>query len=89
MPGIELTTFSGMGPILLPLVIAGVGVLASIIGTFFVRIKSNDAKEPQVQKALDTGNWAAILLTLGCELVFNRLDVRRHHQHDFLWGRCR
>ena len=53
-----------MGPILLPLVIAGVGVLASIIGTFFVRIKSNDSKEPQVQKALDTGNWAAILLTL-------------------------
>jgi K(+)-stimulated pyrophosphate-energized sodium pump len=62
--GIELTAFSGMGPILLPLVIAGVGVLASIIGTFFVRIKSNDAREPQVQKALDTGNWAAILLTL-------------------------
>ena len=62
--GIELTTFSGMGPILLPLVIAGVGVLASIIGTFFVRIKSNDSKEPQVQKALDTGNWVAILLTL-------------------------
>ena len=28
--------FSGMGPILLPLVIAGVGVLASIIGTFLV-----------------------------------------------------
>ena len=62
--GIELTAFSGMGPILLPLVIAGVGVLASIIRTFFVRIKSNDAREPQVQKALDTGNWAAILLTL-------------------------
>ncbi|MBL19878.1 MAG: sodium-translocating pyrophosphatase [Flavobacteriaceae bacterium] len=62
--GIELTAFNGMGPILLPLVIAGVGVLASIIGTFFVRIKSNDAREPQVQKALDTGNWAAILLTL-------------------------
>jgi K(+)-stimulated pyrophosphate-energized sodium pump len=62
--GTELVSFNGMGPILLPLVIAGVGVLASIIGTFFVRIKSNDAKEPQVQKALDTGNWAAILLTL-------------------------
>ncbi len=56
--------FSGMGPILLPLVIAGVGVLASIIGTFFVSIKDNTAKEPQVQKALDTGNWAAIVLTL-------------------------
>ena len=62
--GTELISFNGMGPILLPLVIAGVGVLASIIGTLFVRIKSNDAKEPQVQKALDTGNWAAILLTL-------------------------
>jgi K(+)-stimulated pyrophosphate-energized sodium pump len=62
--GTELVSFNGMGPILLPLVIAGVGVLASIIGTLFVRIKSNDAKELQVQKALDTGNWAAILLTL-------------------------
>jgi len=56
--------FNNMGPILLPLVIAGVGVLASIIGTFFVKIKNNDAKEAQVQKALDTGNWFAIVLTL-------------------------
>jgi K(+)-stimulated pyrophosphate-energized sodium pump len=56
--------FNNMGPILLPLVIAGVGILASIIGTFFVKIKNNDAKEPQVQKALDTGNWFAIGLTL-------------------------
>lgn len=57
-------SFNNMGPILLPLVIAGVGVLASIIGTFFVSIKNNEAKEPQVQKALDTGNWAAIIITL-------------------------
>ncbi|MCH2490500.1 MAG: sodium-translocating pyrophosphatase [Flavobacteriales bacterium] len=56
--------FNNMGPILLPLVIAGVGVLASIIGTFLVKIKSNDAKEPTVQRALDTGNWVAIILTL-------------------------
>ena len=56
--------FNNMGPILLPLVIAGVGILASIMGTFFVGIKNNDAKESQVQKALDMGNWAAILLTL-------------------------
>ena len=57
--------FNNMGPILLPIVIAGVGILASIIGTFFVSIKNNDAKESQVQKALDTGNWVAIILTLG------------------------
>ncbi len=56
--------FNNMGPILLPLAIAGVGVLASVLGTFLVRIKDNSAKEPQVQKALDIGNWSAILLTL-------------------------
>ncbi len=55
--------FNGMGPILLPIVIAGVGILASIVGTFLVKIKNNDAKEAQVQKALDTGNWVAILIT--------------------------
>jgi K(+)-stimulated pyrophosphate-energized sodium pump len=56
--------FNGMGPILLPIVIAGVGILASIIGTFFVKISSNDAKEAQVQKALNLGNWTAIVLTV-------------------------
>ncbi|MCB0399081.1 MAG: sodium-translocating pyrophosphatase [Winogradskyella sp.] len=56
--------FNNMGPILLPLVIAGVGILASIIGTFLVRISSNDAKEAQVQKALDMGNWVSIIITL-------------------------
>ncbi len=44
--------------------IAGVGILASIIGTFFVKISSNDAKESKVQAALDMGNWAAIIITL-------------------------
>ena len=44
--------------------IAGVGIIASILGTFLVNIKNNDAKEPQVQKALDLGNWTAIVLTL-------------------------
>jgi len=56
--------FNNMGPILLPIVIAGVGILASIIGTVFVKVSSNEAKESQVQKALDTGNWVAILITL-------------------------
>lgn len=56
--------FNGMGPILLPLVIAGVGIIASIIGTFLVKIKDNSAKEAQVQKALDLGNWTSIGITL-------------------------
>ena len=56
--------FNNMGPILLPIVIAGVGILASILGTFLVSIKNNEAKETQVQRALDMGNWVAIILTL-------------------------
>lgn len=56
--------FNGMGPILLPLVLAGVGIIASILGTLFIRIKDNSAKEAQVQKALNTGNIFAILITL-------------------------
>jgi len=59
-----LDKFNGMGPILLPIVIAGVGILASIIGTFLVKIKDNNAKESQVQNALNKGNWTAIILTI-------------------------
>ena len=56
--------FNNMGPILLPVVIAGVGILASIIGTLFVKISDNNAKEAKVQAALDLGNWASIIITL-------------------------
>ncbi|TNE55330.1 MAG: sodium-translocating pyrophosphatase [Bacteroidetes bacterium] len=56
--------FGGMGPILLPIVIAGVGIVASIIGTFFVRIKNNEAKEAQVQNALNLGNYISLALTV-------------------------
>lgn len=57
-------SFNGLGPILLPLVIAGVGIVASIIGTFFVSIKNNDAKEKQVQQSLNVGNYVALAITL-------------------------
>jgi K(+)-stimulated pyrophosphate-energized sodium pump len=55
--------FAGMGPILLPVMIAGVGIIASVLGTLLIRIKDNDAKEPQVQRALNVGNITAILIT--------------------------
>lgn len=55
--------FNGMGPILLPLVIAGVGIISSIIGTIFIKIKDNSAREAEVQRALNMGNWASIGLT--------------------------
>ncbi|WP_334111758.1 sodium-translocating pyrophosphatase [Paucihalobacter sp.] len=56
--------FGGIGPILLPMAIAGFGILFSIIGTMLVKIKNNDAKEKQVQGALNVGNWVSIGLTL-------------------------
>jgi K(+)-stimulated pyrophosphate-energized sodium pump len=55
--------FNGIGPILLPMAIAGFGILFSIVGTMLVKISSNDAKEAQVQKALNIGNWVSIILT--------------------------
>jgi K(+)-stimulated pyrophosphate-energized sodium pump len=55
--------FGGIGPILLPMAIAGFGILFSIIGTMLVKITDNDAKEKQVQGALNVGNWVSIALT--------------------------
>jgi K(+)-stimulated pyrophosphate-energized sodium pump len=62
MGGSIKDAFGGIGPILLPMSIAGIGIVISIIGTFLVKISSNDAKEKDVQKALNIGNWASIAL---------------------------
>ena len=62
MDGAISDIFGGIGPILLPMAIAGVGIIISIIGTMLVKIASNDAKEAQVQKALNIGNWSSIIL---------------------------
>ena len=55
--------FGGIGPILLPMAIAGFGILFSIIGTMLVKISDDNAREAQVQKALNIGNWVSIGLT--------------------------
>jgi K(+)-stimulated pyrophosphate-energized sodium pump len=52
--------FGGIAPVLLPMVIAGLGLIFSIVGASFVRIK---AETDSVQKALNFGNWASIVLT--------------------------
>ena len=53
--------FDGMSPILLPMVICGLGILFSIVGTWFVRIKD---EKSNVQNALNMGNWASMILTV-------------------------
>jgi len=74
--------FDGMGPILLPIAIAGVGIIISMIGTMLVKIKSNDAKEKQVMGALNIGNWVSIgLVALSCyALVMWMLPETMHMQ---------
>src|SRR5215467_2624177 len=56
--------YMGFSPILLPMLIAGIGIVFSIIGTFFVRIsESASVNTSVVQKALNMGNWGSIILT--------------------------
>jgi K(+)-stimulated pyrophosphate-energized sodium pump len=59
-----LDQFGGMAPILLPMLIAGVGIILSIVGTFFVRIsESAGLSTTKVQNALNMGNYGSIVLT--------------------------
>lgn len=53
--------FGGLSPILLPMVICGLGIVFSIIGTFFVRIAD---EKSNVQTALNLGNWSSMILTV-------------------------
>ena len=63
--GAALTdNFGGLSPILLPMVIAGVGILLSIVGTLFVRISESAGNSTHsVQRALNMGNWGSMVLT--------------------------
>ncbi len=65
--GREITVqdnFGGLSPILLPMMIAGLGIMFSMIGTLFVKIKDSDGlSTDKVQAALNMGNWGSIILT--------------------------
>ncbi len=60
--------FGGLNAVLLPLVLAGVGIVTSIIGTFFVKVK--EGGDPQ--KALNMGE----LLASGLMLIMTFLVVK-------------
>ena len=54
----------GYAPIILPMLIAGVGIIFSIVGTWFVSISEQAGiNTDTVQKALNMGNWGSIILT--------------------------
>ncbi|NIJ55137.1 sodium-translocating pyrophosphatase [Dyadobacter arcticus] len=53
--------FGGISPILLPMVIAGMGLIASIIGMLLVRVSDDNGN---VQGALNRGNYASVIIVL-------------------------
>ncbi|MGI8469346.1 MAG: sodium-translocating pyrophosphatase [Pyrinomonadaceae bacterium] len=52
--------FGGLSPMILPMLIAGLGIIFSIIGFTLVRISDDKGS---VQKALNRGNWTSIIIT--------------------------
>ncbi|SHO64300.1 sodium-translocating pyrophosphatase [Algoriphagus zhangzhouensis] len=57
---VSADNFGGIAPILLPMVLAGLGIVFSIMGMAFVSVKD---EKGDVQKALNMGNWSSIVFT--------------------------
>jgi K(+)-stimulated pyrophosphate-energized sodium pump len=53
--------FMNIGPILLPIAIASIGIVWSVVGGWLVSVKDDNG---DVQKALNIGNWVSLVLTL-------------------------
>ena len=66
---------------LLPMLIAGLGIIFSIIGFSLVRIKDDKGN---VQKALNIGNWTSIVITtIACYFIVmwmlpENMELRGH-----------
>lgn len=73
--------FGGIGPILLPIAIAGVGIIASIIGSWFVSVSENaKADTDTVQSALNRGNNISMLLALAASFVLIKMMLPENIQ---------
>ena len=84
MGGFIDDAFGGIGPILLPMAIAGAGIIISMLGTMLVKIKSNDAKESQVMGALNKGNWFSIaLVAISCYVLVKYMLPETMKMHFF------
>ncbi len=59
--------FGGLAPMLLPMLIAGLGIIFSIIGFSLVRISDDKGN---VQRALNLGNWTSVIITtIACYFI--------------------
>lgn len=54
-------SFGGIAPVLLPMLIGGMGLVFSIVGALLVTIKDDKS---DVQRALNIGNWSSVILTV-------------------------
>jgi len=76
---ISADQFGGIAPVLLPILIAGLGLIFSIIGAALVRVKDDQG---DVQQALNLGNWSSIIFTAIASyfvvgwLLPNQLELR-------------
>ncbi|MGM0507289.1 MAG: proton/sodium-translocating pyrophosphatase, partial [Bacteroidota bacterium] len=75
----------GMSGVYLPLLLAAIGIVTSIIGTFFVRVK-DDGNDPQ--KALNIGEFgSAILMAILFYFIIQWLLPASWSYEDPLYGR--
>jgi K(+)-stimulated pyrophosphate-energized sodium pump len=83
IPEFEATPFKGFSAVMLPLFLAGVGIIFSIVGTFFVRVKEGG----NPQSALNVGTFvAAIFTVIGSYFVINWLLPSQWVFNDPLYG---
>ncbi len=59
-----------------PLILAGIGIIASMIGTFFV--KGKEGTDPQ--KSLNLGSYVAYAIVIGASLVLSNMFFGRMHE---------
>ncbi|MGQ9819467.1 MAG: sodium-translocating pyrophosphatase [Candidatus Kapaibacteriales bacterium] len=84
VPEFGETIFGGLSPVLLPMFLAGAGILVSIIGTFFVRVK--EGGNPQA--GLNIGTFVAnILMLLVSYFIIHWLMPATFTYHDPLYGK--
>ena len=78
--------FDGMNAIILPLVLAGIGIVASIVGTFFVRVR--EGGNPQT--ALNFGGIvAAVIMLVGAYFAITNLLPAHWEMTGVLTGEIR
>ncbi|MCW8814322.1 MAG: sodium-translocating pyrophosphatase, partial [Chlorobium sp.] len=75
--------FNGLGAILLPLAIAGVGIVMSVLGTLFVRVK--EGGDPQ--KALNLGEFgSSFLMIIALYFIIDWILPAEWTYEDHLYG---